>query len=453
VTRRLVLTILGVTLAALALAGVGTLALARLGANNATESRLRKQSERIIVGLKAAQQLRPGTFGANGEELRLNSVVRVVFRVDGVSTIIVNGAGNTVDNLPKGVELSDVQNAASREGTAVTGHRGSVYFAAAALTLTGNRHAVFVLTSGVDAGLGPAARWFVWAALVAVLLSALAAVALSRRLVGPLRAVEGTANAIAGGDLSARAPDDDPDELGQLARAVNQMASSLERSKAVEEQFLMSISHDLRTPLTSIRGYAEAIGDGAVDDPTRAAAVIVAEAGRLERLVRDLLELAKLRSTGFSLELADVDLSDVARITGSGQQPRAQAAGVEVAIDAPAAALVRGDADRLGQVVANLVENATKFARSRVTVTVRREAAHVTMFVEDDGPGIAPEDLPHVFERLYVSKHQPRRAESSSGLGLAIVAELVTAMSGSVEAAVSPVGGARMIVRLPATGA
>jgi signal transduction histidine kinase len=131
------------------------------------------------------------------------------------------------------------------------------------------------------------------------------------------------------------------------------------------------------------------------------------------------------------------------------QRPRAADHAVDINIEAGKELTVMGDADRLGQVMANLVENAMKFARANVWVGARADTGWAVIWVDDDGPGIAPADLPHVFERLYVAQHQPTRAENSSGLGLAIVAELVSAMGGRVEAQVAPNGGARMVVRLP----
>ena len=227
------------------------------------------------------------------------------------------------------------------------------------------------------------------------------------------------------------------------------MASSLERSKGLEQQFLLSISHDLRTPLTSIQGYAEAITDGATSDPAWAAGVIATEARRLDRLVGDLLDLAKLQARSFRLEMRPVDLAGITTATVDGFRPDAQAAGVTLALRAPAALVVNGDGDRLAQVVANLVENALKFARAVVTVTVTADGGSALLLVDDDGRGIAPDDLPHVFERLYVTRHEPARRESGSGLGLAITRELVEAMGGEVAAQVAPGGGARMVVRLP----
>jgi two-component system sensor histidine kinase BaeS len=285
-----------------------------------------------------------------------------------------------------------------------------------------------------------------------VIVSAIVAIVVSRRIVRPVRDADAAAHRIAAGELSTRLPEPPPsadDELADLVRSINAMAASLERSKALEQQFLLSVSHDLRTPLTSIQGYAEAITDGATSDPAWAASIIASESKRLDRLVRDLLDLAKLQARSFRFEMRPVDVAAVATGAVDGFRPDAQAAGVTVRLDAPTAVLVNGDGDRLAQVVANLVENALKYARSEIAVTVREDGGRAVLLVDDDGRGIAPEDLPHVFERLYVARHEPARRESGSGLGLAITRELVEGMGGEVAAEVAPRGGARMVVRLP----
>jgi two-component system sensor histidine kinase BaeS len=227
----------------------------------------------------------------------------------------------------------------------------------------------------------------------------------------------------------------------------------------------MSVSHDLRTPLTSIRGYAEAIGDGTAPDVGHAADVILSESRRLERLVGDLLDLAKLDARRFSLDLQPVDATEVAAGITDSFAPAAAEAGLTLTGDGTEA-MVRADPDRLAQVVANLVENAFKFASSRIDVSVRSDgpgaggagaggdgaggAGEVVIAVQDDGPGIPPDDLDRVFERMFQSDRTPAR-HTGSGLGLAIVAELVGAMGGRVQA-VSPVldsRGTRLEVRLP----
>jgi signal transduction histidine kinase len=177
--------------------------------------------------------------------------------------------------------------------------------------------------------------------------------------------------------------------------------------------------------------------------------VILAEARRLERLVRDLLDLAKLDARQFTFHIAPVDLNAAVPTYVDGFAREADDAGVEVSVElAPRPVVVAVDPDRLAQVLANLVENALKYARQRVTVTVEG-GAPARLEVSDDGPGIAPEDLPHVFERLYVARRQPVRKESGSGLGLAIVRELVEAMGGQVQAVGRPGGGTRIVVTFP----
>jgi two-component system sensor histidine kinase BaeS len=208
----------------------------------------------------------------------------------------------------------------------------------------------------------------------------------------------------------------------------------------MERQFLLSVSHDLRTPLTSIRGYAEALADGQATDPSQAAWVILNEARRLERLVQDLLELARLDTRRFSLDLRAIDAADVVTETVEGFGPAAEKAGVALNVHAEPAPCT-ADADRLAQVVANLLENALKYAATRIDVTV---GPGVEISVDDDGPGITTEDQPHVFEPFYRSTRTPTR-EVGTGLGLAIVRELVEAMGGSVQA------GKAMVVRLLGT--
>ena len=227
------------------------------------------------------------------------------------------------------------------------------------------------------------------------------------------------------------------------------MADSLERSRGLERQFLLSVSHDLRTPLTSIRGYAEAIADGAAPDPRGAAAVILGESRRLERLVKDLLDLAKLESRGFKLTPVTVDMTEIAEDSVAGFRREVEAAGLQIRCTEAPPVLATADPDRLQQVIANLIENALRFASTTIEVTVVADPAWPRIEVADDGPGIAPEDLPHVFERLYVAAHQPKRKETGSGLGLAIVRELVELMNGSVQAEANPTGGARIVVQLP----
>ncbi|MEY2421723.1 MAG: two-component system, OmpR family, sensor kinase [Acidimicrobiaceae bacterium] len=455
-TRRLTLVILGTVAATLLFAGVGTLVLSRLGARQQTQSELRTQAVDIALSIQELDD--------KGQVPALNNLRRA-FHLEGIAVLRYGPAGRTIDAPPSGVTTEDLDLVRLRAGQTLTGGRGSLVFAAAPATVSvttpqGNSErvlAVVVLTRKADALLRPAVGWFLIAAVCTLAIGALVAWRFGRALTRPVRQAEAATRQITAGDLSARVPTssrNNKDELGSLIASINTMAEVLERSKGVERQFLLSVSHDLRTPLTSIRGYAEAIADGALPDPAAGGHVILSEARRLERLVGDLLDLAKLESRSFALALGPVDLVDVAAGTVDGFRPEAAEAGVAMELvtgDEPTT--VNGDADRLAQIAANLVQNALKFARSEIRVSVESTGGWARLAVSDDGPGIAVEDLPHVFERLYVSRHQPQRKEIGSGLGLAIVRELVTAMGGTVEASGAETGGARLSVLLPLSSA
>ena len=194
-----------------------------------------------------------------------------------------------------------------------------------------------VLTDDADQFIGDVLRWLVVSAAISLALGAVVAAVLSRRLTAPMRQARDATRLIAEGDLSARVPVDERirDEISDLSASINEMAESLERSQSLERQFLMSISHDLRTPLTSIRGYGEAIADGTADDQQQAAEVIVSEAERLERLVSDLLDLARLDAREFTLEHRPVEVGVVAEEVGAGFAPRAADRGVELRVGGP----------------------------------------------------------------------------------------------------------------------
>ncbi len=294
--------------------------------------------------------------------------------------------------------------------------------------------------------------WFLWSSMVVLAGASLAGVALAQRLVRPIRAIQETTAAIAAGDLEARTVVGGNDELADLGNSVNVMASELERSKQLDQQFLMSISHDLRTPLTAIRGYAEALVDGTATDRSAIGRIIGDQSARLERLVQDLLDLARLDARRFRLNPSVMDLAVVAGRTAAEMTAAALTQGVRIDFEpGEAAVTVHADPDRVAQVVGNLIDNAVRFAQTSVIVRVTGNGGFGTVTVLDDGPGLDDADLPHIFDRLYAGRNQPKRSESSTGLGLAIVRELTTAMGGSVTAARNSDGGSRFDVRFPLT--
>ncbi|HLJ08173.1 MAG TPA: HAMP domain-containing sensor histidine kinase, partial [Acidimicrobiia bacterium] len=242
----------------------------------------------------------------------------------------------------------------------------------------------------------------------------------TRRLTRPLRRAVATTERIAAGDLDARvgAPRGDFPELSALGSAIDTMAESLGSLRNAERQFLLSVSHELRTPLTSIRGYSEAILDGTAVDPTQAAGIISVESRRLERLVGDLLDLAKLDAKTFSFNFRTVDATEVVEEVAEELRPVADSAGLALVVrplERPL--LVRVDPDRLDQVLANLVENAAKFARSAITLGTATDGRAAQLIVDDDGPGIPPSELGRIFERHYsIDRHARPGRPSGSGL-------------------------------------
>jgi signal transduction histidine kinase len=234
-------------------------------------------------------------------------------------------------------------------------------------------------------------------------------------------------------------------EVRELAESFNTMADQLARAREAERSFLLSVSHELRTPLTAIRGYAEALDEGVLS-PATAVSVIRTEAARLERLVADLLSLARLNRQRFEIRTTTVDLAEIARESASRHASRARELGVELRLEENGRAPANADPDRLLQAVSNLVENALRCTPQGGTVTITATPGELK--VEDTGPGIAPEEVPHAFERFFLYRRYNGDRPVGTGLGLAIVRELAVAMGGDV-GVTSGGAGATFTIRLP----
>jgi len=438
VRRRLVFTIAAAIAAAVAVVGVGTLVLTTVDSRHRDEEELTSQLTALAA---VVAELRPARAQPVTERLE------PTLSVDSLGLVVLD-QGSAL--------LSEADIASLREGTPVSRRDGGTTIAAAPIVRAqqpdGPARALLA-TDSTGASVGPAGRWFVVAGAGTIAVGVLVALQLARTLTGPLAAAEAATQRIARGELAARVdeprPGDD-DELARLARSINTMAAALEQARNSEQEFLLSVSHDLRTPLTSISGWAEALVDETAPDPRTAGATILAEAGRLDRLVRDLLDLARLRAQTFTLQLRPVDLRDVAIGAGEGLRPDLEDAGLVLSFDlTPGPVVVHGDADRLAQIAGNLVENAGRHATSHVRVLVTVDGADAVLAVDDDGPGIAPADRDKVFDRLYSQTAPGSRAGTGTGVGLATVRALAEAMDGSVFATQNEAGGARLVVRLP----
>jgi two-component system sensor histidine kinase BaeS len=275
---------------------------------------------------------------------------------------------------------------------------------------------------------------YVWGLFIAAaaggLLAALAAFVLARRISRPVDRIAAAARTLAGGTHPEPVAVEGATEIATLARAFNDLAAQLQRAQEAERNFLLSVSHELKTPLTAIRGYAEAVEDGVVD-PRDAAATVASEARRLERLVKDLLDLARMNRTDFSVHNSEIDLAEVAEDAVRRYEQQAESFGVELRAVADASAPAIADADRVLQIVSNLVENALRLTPQGGEVRV--VAAPGVLRVEDTGPGLAEADTERAFERFYLHERYGLERQVGTGLGLAIVKELTLAMGGDVD--------------------
>ena len=328
---------------------------------------------------------------------------------------------------PARSELLHTPNHAAVQGTLVAGD-GVTYYYAARFT---NPHYIVLLRPVSTAG--SLLSSYVWGLLIAAgaggLLAAVAAFLVARRISRPVDRIATAARTLAGGTHPEPVPVEGATEIASLAVSFNELVDQLRQAQEAERNFLLSVSHELKTPLTAIRGYAEAVEDGAID-PREAAKTVTAEARRLERLVKDLLDLARMNRTDFSVHNAEIDLADVVKDASRRYQQTAAEFGVTLHAVTDGAAPAVADADRVLQVVSNLVENALRLTPAGGEVRVVAEPG--VLRVEDTGPGLDAGDREHAFERFYLHERYGHERSVGTGLGLAIVRELTHAMGGSV---------------------
>lgn len=269
------------------------------------------------------------------------------------------------------------------------------------------------------------------------------------RALAPVERIRREAEQITGDRLDRRVPEPPSrDEIHRLARTVNQMLERLQESRDRQRQFVGDASHELRSPLAGIRQTAEVARahPGALPEGELADAVLE-EAARMQRLIEQLLLLARADEGAAARADHDVDVDDLALEVAR----RARRPGLRVDSSAIGPGRVRGDRLRLTQLAQNLVDNAVRHAHEVVAVGVRQDGGTVELVVEDDGPGIPAGDRSRVFDRFVRLDEARARDAGGSGLGLAIVREVVDAHHGTVEVSTSPLGGARFVVRLPAS--
>lgn len=293
----------------------------------------------------------------------------------------------------------------------------------------------------------------VQSAIVGLLFAFILAAVMSRQISKPLASVARAAELLAKGDYSVTLPHSGPKEVRAVAEAFNAMTREVRNTQQSQRDFLANVSHDLKTPLTSIQGYSQAIMDGAVREPAVAAEVIYSEADRLTRMVSELTDLARLQAGQVALHLDRIDLSSLVEALSQRLDVVAQKKKVQLNVNTPGHLIIAADGDRLAQVITNLISNAINFTPEggRIDVRLRGLDNGVEIAVRDSGIGIPAAELSRVFERFYqVDKARgPRRG---TGLGLAIAKEIVTAHGGRIHAESPGEGhGTTFVVWLPTT--
>lgn len=291
------------------------------------------------------------------------------------------------------------------------------------------------------------------AALLGLVISLALAVLISRNLMRSLQLLAEGASAVAKGRYDQRVPETGVPEVRAVAAAFNQMSGEIQNTRQSQQDFVANVSHDLKTPLTSIQGYSQAIMEGAAKDPSNAAKVIHEEASRLNRMVTELTDLARLQSGRLSMRTVPVDVAKLTQVIGERLSILAHDKGITLHVQTSALPPVSGDGDRLAQVLTNLLSNAIKYTPEggQIWLTAQLNDTGLELIVRDTGVGIPAKELPRVFERFYqVDKARgPRRG---TGLGLAITQEIVQAHGGRISVTSPGVNqGSTFIVWLPIT--
>lgn len=297
-------------------------------------------------------------------------------------------------------------------------------------------------------------RSLIYAGIAAGLGGLLVVSILSRRTLTPVRALSTAARRLGGGDLSQRVPAPGNDEVGQLGHSFNSMAAGLEKAEQQRKNLVADVAHELRTPLSNIQGYVEAMRDGVLEHDQATLDTVHAQTMHLGRLVEDLRLLAQTESEDFRLNLEQESLGDVLRHSVEGFRARSSSTDVGLNLDIPdELPMLLIDRTRISQVLGNLLENAVRHSSSggEVNVVAGVSEGRVVVTVADGGDGIAPEDIAHVFDRFYRADPSRTRATGGAGLGLTIAKKIVEAHGGEIRAESVKGQGSRFIFELPVT--
>ena len=294
---------------------------------------------------------------------------------------------------------------------------------------------------------------------VALLVGVLVAIGIgylaSKTLTRPLRKVAEAAERLTTGERGLRVEPQGPAEVVDIADSLNDLSAALATSEGRQRDFLLSISHELRTPLTAVRGYAEALADGVVSDPedvSHTASIVRSEAERLDRLVADLLVLARLEAVDFPINSVDFDIAELGHEAAEVWASRCRAEGVTFMQRIPEHPVsICSDPVRVRQIIDNLAENALRMTPvgAPVVLEIVPEETTVTLWVRDGGPGLTQDDMGVAFQPAVLYSRYSGQRKVGSGVGLALVGKLARRLGGSAGVMTAPEGGAAFSVTLP----
>lgn len=295
---------------------------------------------------------------------------------------------------------------------------------------------------------------YIWlAALVLLLISSLLIYLNSLRITRPLKSLDAAARRLAMGQNTERIKISSKDEIGRLINTFNDMKDKLEATEKMRREFIANVSHDLRSPLTSINGFVQGMIDGIVkpDDYTEYLKIIKDETERLIMLTGDVLELAKIQSGTITLDKKYINLFELCSGAISSQQNLLIDKGIEVKMHFEHDLIIYGDRNRLKQILINLLNNAIKYSIDKgvIYIDANKQGDSLQLKVCDDGLGINPEDLPYIFEKFYRADKVRNAKRGGTGLGLSIVKELVELHDGEVCVESKPNCGTAIIIKLP----
>ena len=297
-------------------------------------------------------------------------------------------------------------------------------------------------------------RFFLWGGLVAIAIALLLTFILSRRILSPVKALTSAARQFGKGDFSQRVDFKDKGEVGELARSFNSMADDLEHTEQLRRNMVADIAHELRTPLSNLSGYLEAIRDGVIKPDANTIRSLNEEASILSRLINDLQELSLADAGELKLVYQQEDISNLINESIAAMQTKASAKDLMISADLPdRLPTVNIDSHRIKQVLHNLLENAVAHTRKKGSITIKAQQQEnmISISVADTGEGISAEDLPNIFERFYRVDKSRARATGGSGLGLTIAKRLVEAHGGGIEVKSEPGQGSTFTFTLPLT--